>query len=102
MPRGDRAKNVSLARVPAHPTKRFQTQITGSFLVMRNDALARIKVACDSYGTVNTNVAKRWDALCKAGHVPETSMPPEMSAWARQLKDTLSKLKYEMKKDVFT
>jgi hypothetical protein len=72
---------------------------------MRNDALARIKVAFDSLGTVKTNVAKkkkRWDALCKAGHVAETSAPPEMSAWARQFKDTLSKLKHDMKKDVST
>ena len=32
----------------------------------------------------------------------ETSVPPEMSAWARQFEDTLSKLKNEMKKDVAT
>jgi hypothetical protein len=89
-------------RVPPDPMKRLRWGITGELLVMRNDALARIKVACDSYGTVKTNVAKRWDALCKAGHAPETSMPPEMSAWARQVKDTLSKLKYEIKKDDFT
>jgi hypothetical protein len=69
---------------------------------MRNDTLARIKVACDSYGTVKTNVAKRWDALCKAGHVAETFVPPEMSAWARQFKDILSKLKHVIKKDVAT
>ena len=68
---------------------------------MRNDALARIKVACDSDGTVKTNVAKRCEALCKAGHAAESSVPPEMSAWARQFKDTLSKLKYEMKKRMF-
>jgi len=60
--------------------------ITGEFLVMPNDALARIKVACDSYGTVKTNVANCWEALCRAGHVAESSVPPEMSAWARQFK----------------
>jgi hypothetical protein len=81
--------------------KRLRWGITGELLVMRNDALARIKVACDSYGTVKTNVAKRWEALCKAGHVAESSVPPEMSAWARQFKDTLSKLKNEMKKGCF-
>ncbi len=68
---------------------------------MRNDALAHIKVACDAYGTVKTNVAKRCEALCKAGHVAETSVPPHMSVWARQFKDTLSKLKTEMKKGCF-
>ena len=29
--------------------------------------------------------------------MPETSAPPEMSAWARQFKDTLSKLKNDIK-----
>ena len=91
----------SLARVPSDPMKRLRWGITGELLVMRNDALARIKVVCDSYGTVKTNVAKRWEALCKAGHVAETSVPPEMSAWARQFKDTLSKLRNEIKKGCF-
>jgi hypothetical protein len=93
-------RKISLARVPSDPMKRFQTT-TGILLVMRNDALARIKVACDSYGTVKTNVAKRWEALCKAGHVAESSVPPDMSAWVRQFNDTLSKLKNEMKKGCF-
>jgi len=39
--------------------KRLRWGITGELLVMRNDALARIKVACDSYGTIKTNVAKK-------------------------------------------
>jgi hypothetical protein len=94
-------RKISLARVPSDPMKRLRWGITGELLVMRNDALARIKVACDSYGTVKTNVAKRWEALCKAGHVAESSVPPEMSAWARQFKDTLSKLKNDMKKGCF-
>ena len=97
-----RKKNILVARVPSDPMKRLRWGITGDLLGMRNDALARIKVACDSYGTITTNVATHLDAVCKAGHVAESVVPPEMTAWARQFKDTLSKLNNVIKKDVAT
>ena len=68
-----------LARVSSDPLKRLRSGVTGYLLVMRNDALARIKVACESYGTIKTNVAKRWEALCKAAHLAENTAPPEMA-----------------------
>ena len=46
-----------LARVYSDPLKRLRGGVTGDMLVMRNDALARIKIACESYGTIKTNVA---------------------------------------------
>ena len=52
-----------LARVSSDPFKRLRGGVTGDSLVMRNDALASIKNPCECYGTIKTNVAKRWEAF---------------------------------------
>ena len=78
------------ARASSDQLKRLRGGVTGDLLVMRNDALARINIACESYGTIKTNVAQRWEALCRAEHVAENTAPPEMARWARMFKYTLA------------
>ena len=60
---------------------------------MRNDALSRIKQACDNLGSVKKNMALRWTALCKANHITLATAPPEMARYVEAFNDAFAKLK---------
>ena len=71
---------------------------------MRNNASARIKQACENKGSVKSNMAKRWAALCKAKHVTQATARarPEMARWAGAFNDTFARLKGDVKKEIAT
>ena len=60
---------------------------------MRNDALPRIKQACENLGSVKKNMALRWTALCKAKHITPSTAPPEMARYVEAFNDAFAKAK---------
>jgi hypothetical protein len=96
------SRKRNLHRGPSDPLKRAKGGVTGELLAMRNEALACIKDACTNYGSVNKNMAKRWQALCKAQHVTESTAPPEMARWVDTFTNTLTRLKGDIKMEITT
>ena len=96
------SRKRTLARSPSGPLKRARGGATGELLLMRNAALSRIKQTCENCSSTQTNMAKRWEASCKARHVAPAVAPPELTRWGSTFNETCARLKTAVEQEVGT